>query len=180
LVFSFTDEGFSMEWSVSAPRPSVFSSITGDQTLYRVHMLSVAEADDLHAAFVEFWRRLLTDGRANCSAEWEVLLFEFWTDAGLLVAVFTDLERRADAPVVFKLSSTEIEREYDGLPNVRTSWKAFSAGYKRLQSHHWRVLREAASTDPIAALLAEWRQERVIPVWGMNCNDMDSMFRIDV
>ena len=79
--------------------------------------LHVALDDDIQNAMVEFWRRILTESSVRRTSGSQILLIEFWTDAGLLSAIFTTTNRQQDEPIVCKLASARILNEYDSLPN---------------------------------------------------------------
>ena len=79
-------------------------------------------------------------------AGWQILLFEFWTDAGLFSAVFTIPDRLHEEQDGFKLSSEQIEHDYYALPNVQADAKGFDERHAKLQQHYFQLLSAAAAT----------------------------------
>jgi hypothetical protein len=135
-----------VEWQLRRG-PSTVAALTGDSATYAVHLLRVAETEDLYAAFAEF-----------CS------------DAGMFTAVFTSNDRMSDQPGVFKLISRQIENEYFQLLQEQhadgTFIENFEAEHAALVAGYWRSLCEVTRNKQIQTLLRDLRKRHSFRVYG--------------
>jgi hypothetical protein len=170
-----------MEWAVRTTE-SVFSSLTGDKTIYTIHYLNnPGEAiDDVLGGFSEFWLRILTVGPQSWMGPWEILLFEFWTESGLLSAVFTTVDRRYDDAHIFKVESPRIQHEYDALPEPLENPEFFQLKHVQLRERYWKMLRQTARMGPVPDLIACARKFKPMPIWGTYCYFVDEMFDLKI
>jgi hypothetical protein len=168
-----------MKWSTNATR-SALSGVTGDPTIYTVHQLTVTMEDNLFAGFTEFWRLMLTESPKSWTSRWEILLIEFWTDAGLFNTIFTTPTRDYDEPTIWKLASDKVLREYEKLPSVHEDMTEFAQCHRRLEQRYWALVKETAKVDMIAKLMLGIRQTRPMPIWGTYCHYVDHMFDLGI
>jgi hypothetical protein len=157
-----------MRWEDTAPRQALnlgaAFGIPDDPTLFRVCILRVSEADPLPPAFAEFWRRVLAEGPGECSARWEVLLFQMNLLGGGFTCAFTDRDLQRDEPPVFKFCSAALERECYALPEREPGDPRAEAEYRALEGRCLDHLRDATRAEPAAQLIRALRERREFAV----------------
>ncbi len=143
-----------MNWTSQEDKPSALSAITGDTTPYKVYILHLTMDDDIVAGCVEFWRRMLMEAPRYWTDQWEILLLEFWTDAGVLTGVFTTRDRSFDEQIVYKLLSDRILNEYEQLVNSYLGSQMFGHKHIELQNRYWTIVKKAATESSIGNVTA--------------------------
>jgi hypothetical protein len=157
-----------MHWEDTPTRKAInlgaVFGIPDNPTQFRVSILRVPETDALPPALTEFWRRLLSEGVAECSDRWEVLLFQMNLLGGGFTCVFTDLKLGRDEPPVIKFSSAAWEAECDELAEESEDDAAEEAAYQGLEARCLDQLRAAAQVEPVAELFRALQGRRVFLV----------------
>ncbi|WP_020470620.1 hypothetical protein [Zavarzinella formosa] len=153
-----------MRWEDTAPRRAInwgaAAGVPDDSPLYRVCILRVPAADSLPAAFIEFWRRVLTEGPETCSDNWNVLLFQMNLLGGGFTCVFTKRDLNRDEPPVFKFSSESLKAECYELPEREPGDPRAESEYQTLEGRCLDQIREAVRTEPVASLFENLRNQR--------------------
>ena len=127
---------------------------------YRVCILRVPESDPLPPAFIEFWRRALSEGVEGSSERWEAMLFSMNLLGGGFTLVFTNRELNQHEPPVFKLSAESLETECYELPSREPGDPRSEFEYAALEDKCLDLLRDAMSSEPIAGQIQRLRCKR--------------------
>ena len=168
-----------MEWTVSPPHRALFSA-RKDDPLYILHFLQVPKEDPHLEAFVEFWRRLLSEGPGFWTRSPEALWFQFWTDTGQISATFTSDEHMREEPGVFMFSSERIYEEYAEIADSEQSDDDFSMNHDAMMMKYWNLFLQAASIEPIPQLLQDARARCPFELIGTYCCYLDNAIAMNL
>lgn len=168
-----------MEWTISPPHNAALSGTTGNEASYTVHMLTVKKDDPLLEGFVEFWRRILSEGPDFWTGCPEKLWFQFWTDDGIFTAVFTSEDYYHEQPGIYKLISGLICAEYDAI-DEDSGEDSFDVTHDTMMIKYWTLFTQAASIAPIPALLKEVRSRCPFKIMGTYCELLEEPLEISI
>ncbi len=149
-----------MKWTVIDPHYSALCGVTRDTTLYTVYFLDLPASDNVMDGFVEYWRRILSDGPRHWNSDWEMLVFEFYAVDGLFTATFETRDRMTQQPGVFKIMAHELTENF--------------------ALEEWKLLCDAATREPIPTLLAAVQSSHPMTIWGWNYLDGEPLFALDI
>ena len=118
----------------------------------------------------------MLEGPSFWESDWQILLFEFRPEDGIVTAQFTTRTRSHDQAGIFKLRSERIEREF---LELLTSDMEFEQAYAQLEENFWEMLQAAGRVEPNRSALAKLRSQRIVPVCGV-LSESDDYFDLDV
>jgi hypothetical protein len=137
----------------------------GSYLSYTLYDLRVASGDSIGDAAVEFWRRILTDGRRQATGySWDALAFRAVPRSGWIQAWFAGRDGRRSVPALFQLSCERFRAEYQALQ--QQDGEVTEEAENRLLQSWYGLVCQAVRLEPARHCLAEWGKERPVRAVG--------------